>query len=299
MMTKRKHPSSRNPDNRGKNPNKKRSGTSGDGRGPSRNQNRKPKFETVTKSAARLGRSGTMEAGAIWLFGHHAVEAALANPRRDVRRILVTSDEQTIDQSRREKSVQVEKTPKAELDRLLPPGAVHQGIACQVGALQQPRLETLLALHADDVKATILVLDQVTDPRNVGAILRSAAAFDAIAVVMTERHAPPETGTLAKAASGALEIVPLVQVTNLARALETLAVASYWRIGLDGNTTENIADARPDSRRALVLGAEGKGLRRLSSENCDQLVRLPISSKVESLNVSNAAAIALFALNQS
>jgi len=301
-MTKRKHSSGRNQDNRGKNPGKKRSSTTNESRNSSRNpkqnQNRRPKFETMTKSSGRIGRSGNVEAGAIWLFGHHAVDAALANPRRDVRRILITAADQMIDQSQRLKSIQVEKTPKAELDRLLPRGAVHQGIACQVGALLQPRLETLLALHADDSNATILVLDQVTDPRNVGAILRSAAAFDAIAVVMTERHAPPETGTLAKAASGALEVVPLVQVTNLARALETLANANYWRIGLDGNTSEDIAKARRDSRRALVLGAEGKGLRRLTAENCDQLVRLPISNKVESLNVSNAAAIALFALNQ-
>ncbi len=239
------------------------------------------------------------EAGTIWLFGHHAVSAALANPRRDVRRILIAAEQTEVDQSRRDKPVQVEQTPRSELDRLLPRGAVHQGIACQVTALQQPRLETLLALHADQPGITILVLDQVTDPRNVGAILRSAAAFEATAVVMTERNAPPESGTLAKAASGALEALPLILVTNLARALETLAAAGFWRIGLDGNATDDITTAKSDSRRALVLGAEGKGLRRLTAENCDQLVRLPISNKVESLNVSNAAAISLFALRKS
>ncbi len=270
--------------------------TSAQKTGPKSGGDQPQKFQTVTKARPRPGRSVAVESGSHWIFGHHVVIGALANAKREVRRVLITSDEANPDQTGRARPVQVEKVPKSELDRLLPPGAVHQGIASQVTPLKQPRLETLLAIHADQPRATILLLDQVTDPRNVGAILRSAAAFDATAVVMTERNAPPESGTLAKAASGALELVPLVKVTNLARALDTLATAGFWRIGLDGNASETVTGARDDGRRVLVLGAEGKGLRRLTTENCDQLVRLPISKRIDSLNVSNAAAIALFAL---
>jgi len=176
--------------------------------GPKTSGERPRKFQTVTKARPRPGRSAAVESGSHWLFGHHAVSEALANAKREVRRVLITSDEVNPDQTGRARPVQVETVPKSELDRLLPPGAVHQGVACQVMPLKQPRLETLLAIHADQSRATVLLLDQVTDSRNVGAILRSAAAFDATAVVMTERNAPPENGALAKAASGALELVP-------------------------------------------------------------------------------------------
>ena len=141
-----------------------------------------------------------------------------------------------------------------------------------------------------------MLLDQVTDPHNVGAILRSAAAFDALGIITPDRHAPPESGTIARSASGALEIVPWVRVVNLARALEEIAEAGFWRIGLTGEATQTLGEAMGQQRIALVLGAEGEGMRQNTATHCDELARLPISPKVESLNVSNAAAIALYAV---
>ncbi|MGL4313540.1 MAG: 23S rRNA (guanosine(2251)-2'-O)-methyltransferase RlmB, partial [Sphingomonas sp.] len=182
--------------------------------------------------------------------------------------------------------------------RLVPSDAPHQGIVAEVDPLEDIWLADLLADAADvGDHRPLVVLDQVTDPHNVGAILRSAAAFDAVGIVTQDRHAPPESGTVARAASGALELVPWARVVNLARALDEIAEAGYWRVGLTGAAQPTLAEAIGSTGRiALVLGAEGEGMRQNTEAHCDALARLPISTRIESLNVSNAAAIALYAV---
>ena len=175
----------------------------------------------------------------------------------------------------------------------VPHDAPHQGVVIEVEPLEEVWLDELMT-RADE-RAVLLALDQVTDPHNVGAILRSAAAFGAIGIVTQDRHSPPESGALAKAASGALERVPWARVVNLARALEEIGEAGFWRIGLAGDAATELKDALGPQRVALVLGAEGPGLRPNTREHCDVLARLPISDAIESLNVSNAAAVALYA----
>ena len=184
----------------------------------------------------------------------------------------------------------------ADLARLVPPDAPHQGVVAEVDPLEDVWLGDLLAQGKDDNRP-LIVLDQVTDPHNVGAILRSAAAFDALGIVTQDRHAPPESGALARAASGALELVPWVRVVNLARALGEIEEAGFWRVGLTGEAEQTLGEAIGSARIALVLGAEGEGMRHNTMQHCDLLARLPISDRVESLNVSNAAAIALYAVS--
>lgn len=232
---------------------------------------------------------------AVWLYGPHACLAALGNPGRYVHRVVVTRDAAESLRGRLPPRPAPEILDKVRLDSLLPPGAVHQGVAVLAEPLDDPGIESL-AERPEGGRDVVLVLDRVTDPRNIGAILRSAAALGARALVLTDRHAPEATGALAKAASGGLEVVPMLRVGNLARALETLAGYGFWRIGLDGEAQSEIGTAMQGVQRlALVLGAEDEGLRRLTRENCDILARLPMQpTVVESLNVSVAAALALY-----
>lgn len=237
-----------------------------------------------------------------WLYGVHPVLAALGNPERRCLRLLATSEAARALADRLERLLMLrpglgrERVPRGEIDRLLP-GAAHQGLALEVEPLEEATLESVLGRGAGASAATLVVLDQVTDPHNVGAVLRSAAAFGALAVVMTERHAPATTAALAKAASGALETTPLLRVTNLARVLEQIKEAGFWCAGLAQDAPVALPDARLEGRIALVLGAEGAGLRRLTREHCDILLRIPMAAApVASLNVSNAAAIALYEL---
>ncbi len=241
-------------------------------------------------------RTGKPKGGYPRFYGRHAVIAALANPHRVVRKIWGTRE--VIAALELPPVLPIVYSDAADMARLVPADAPHQGIVAEVEALDDIWLGDLLEDGATDEAARrpILVLDQVTDPHNVGAILRSAAALDALGIVTQDRHAPPESGVIARAASGALEFMPWVRVVNLARALDEMAEAGYWRIGLDGDADMMLGDAVAGvNRLALVLGAEGDGMRENTINHCDAVARLPISPRMESLNVSNAAAIALYA----
>ncbi|MBB3472212.1 23S rRNA (guanosine(2251)-2'-O)-methyltransferase RlmB [Sphingomonas sp. BK345] len=242
--------------------------------------------------ARRGHRPSQQQGNRTRLWGRHPVLAALANPQRTVRKVWGT----------REALAPLDLPPvlpivfaeAPDLGRLVPADAPHQGLVAEVDPLEDVWLGDLLEEGREDQRP-LVVLDQVIDPHNVGAILRSAAAFDALGIVTQDRHAPPESGALARAASGALETVPWVRVVNLSRALDEIGEAGFWRIGLTGHATQTLAQAMGAQRVAIVLGAEGEGMRHNTEVHCDELARLPISAKVESLNVSNAAAIALYA----
>jgi 23S rRNA (guanosine2251-2'-O)-methyltransferase len=237
------------------------------------------------------------------LFGLHPVAAAWTNPERRVHRLLATEAAlaglaTALEQAKAAKIERPAPTlvERTDLDRLLPPGAVHQGLVLDAGPLPEVDLDDIIRQGSLKDSDVIVLLDQVTDPHNVGAILRSAAAFGASAVVLPDRNAPEMTGTLAKSASGAAEVVPLVRVVNLSRSLTELREAGYLCVGLDESGSRTMAQITFQSRVALVLGAEGSGLRRLTMERCDEIARLPTSGPIGSLNVSNAAAVALYEL---
>jgi len=228
-----------------------------------------------------------------WLYGLHAVGAALANPRRKLHRAVLTARAAETLGDKLTGRVRVEPADADAITRLLSPGAVHQGAALSCDPLPARDLDEVLA-EPKEGRRIVLVLDQLTDPHNVGAILRTAAAFAVTAMVVQDRHAPLQSGALAKAASGATEIVPYVEVVNIARALDKLGNAGFWRIALAGDGQEPIAQAAAQGDIALVLGSEGDGIRRLVREHCDTTAFIPIDQAMESLNVSNAAAIVLY-----
>lgn len=232
-----------------------------------------------------------------WIYGRHAVAAALSNPARRVHELVATEDAlaHLPGPLTARPGLAVTIADRARIGALVPPGAVHQGLALRAAALEPVGLATILARPGEK---TIIVLDQVTDPHNVGAILRSAAAFGAYAVVTTTRNAAPPGPTVAKAASGALDLVPLVQVVNLARALDDMKEAGLWCIGLDAEGDAPLTADLPGRSIALVLGAEGEGLRRLTRERCDVMAHLPTRGALASLNVSNAAAVALYIVSR-
>ena len=254
------------------------------------------------KKRALRGRAGRMKGGRgsgratsghVRLWGRHPVEAALKNPARQHRKLWATREGVESLDGELPPDFPVEYADVIDLARLVAKDAPHQGLVLECEPLETVYLSDVAT---GDAERPVVLLDQVTDPHNVGAILRSAAAFGAACIVTQDRHAPPEGGVLAKSASGALETVPWVRVVNLARAMDELAELGYWRIGMAGEAEATLGEALPKGPVALVMGAEGEGMRHNITQHCDALARLPISSAIESLNVSNAAAIALYAV---
>ena len=227
--------------------------------------------------------------GPVILYGWHPVRAALENPARRIRRLLATENAvRRLAEERVPLPVEPELVRPQAIAQRLSPDALHQGLLAEADPLPSPEIEDLPAA------SIVLVLDQITDPHNVGAILRTAAAFAVAAVVTTARHSPEATGVLAKSASGALELVPIVIVQNLARALTGLKARGFLTVGLDSEATDDLAAIEMNLPLALVLGAEGRGLRQLTGATCDRLARLDLPGAIKSLNVSNAAALALY-----
>ncbi len=261
--------------------------------GRAKSDDRRPDREG---GANRYERSSAADDGPTLIFGVHAADAALRNPKRNIIQAFVTDNgenrlKDAIAARNEGAGVNVSRVMPRDLDRRLGTDTVHQGILLEVEPLPEPTLEELADLP--DSAGPLIILDQVTDPHNVGAILRSAAVFGAQGVLMTRRHSPPLGGALAKSASGALEHVPVVLVPNLARAMAELGALAYHRVGLDG-TGDRAVEAEPFiGRIAIVLGAEGRGLRQLTQEHCDVLARISGSGPLASLNVSNAAAVTL------
>jgi 23S rRNA (guanosine2251-2'-O)-methyltransferase len=266
---------------------------------PMSDRDRKPKFRRGGgKGPERSGESGRRPArhgrdaspdGPVILYGWHTVAAALANPKRQIRKLWLTENA-----ARRlaDDNIKLPVTPEIVrpnlIDHRLGPDAVHQGLLAEADPLPSPDIDTLAQ------QGIVLVLDQITDPHNVGAIMRSAAAFAVKAIVTTARHSPEATGVLAKSASGALELVPLVTVQNLARALTEMNDQGFMTVGLDSAGDENLGSVALRQPLALVLGAEGKGLRQLTRETCSVVARLDMPGEIKSLNVSNAAVLALY-----
>lgn len=228
----------------------------------------------------------------ILLYGRHPVTMALQNPNRKIREIFAVKG--SLDGLPIPTDIPVRIVAREQIDSLVGRDAVHQGIVAKCAPTPPLRLKDILTNLGETEAGVILLLDQVTDPHNIGAILRSAAAFGALAVVVPESGAPDETGVLAKSASGALELVPLVRVANLVRAMEQLKEQGFWCVGMDGHASDAIGDQKLPSRSAFVMGSEGDGMRRLTAENCDFVTKLPMNPVIESLNVSNAAAITLY-----
>jgi 23S rRNA (guanosine2251-2'-O)-methyltransferase len=254
-------------------------------------RNQKSRFRPKGRDGGRPAwRDREMRAdGPAILYGWHTVTAALANPRRKIRKLLLTENAaRRLAEEQIETRVPPELVRPSVIDQQLGPDAVHQGLLAEADPLPSPDIDTLAK------EGIVLVLDQITDPHNVGAIMRSAAAFGVKAIITTARHSPEATGVLAKSASGALELVPFVTVQNLARTLDELNDNGFMTVGLDSEGSENLAAVPLQAPLALVLGAEGKGLRQLTRETCRVVARLDMPGEIKSLNVSNAAVLALY-----
>lgn len=231
------------------------------------------------------------------IYGRHAVLSALKNPKRKIQKLLISAEnKQEIENLNLNISFSV--VDKKDFTKFLPQDAVHQGLALYCQRLENYDIMDLITLAENKEKCHILILDQVTDPQNIGAIIRSCAAFGTLGLIVQDKNSPLESGAMDKAAAGTIEFVSVARVTNLSRAIETLKENGFWVMGMDGYAETTIDKINKNGKIAIVMGSEGKGMRRLVQENCDSSVKLPISSNVESLNVSTAAAIALYELSK-
>lgn len=233
----------------------------------------------------------------VTIYGRHAVMSALANPMRKIIKVFCLKENlNEIKGKIADNKIAV--TERRELDKMLPADAVHQGFTAVAEPLSGMSIEEVCFLAAEKDNCRLLVLDQVTDPQNIGAIIRSCAAFGSMALVVQDKNSPQESGAMLKAAAGTFENMPICRVTNLSRALEQMKKAGFWVVGMDGYAKTDIDKLDKKGKLAVVMGSEGKGMRRLIEESCDITVRLPIAENVESLNVSTAAAIVLYELSK-
>ncbi len=231
------------------------------------------------------------------IYGRHAVLSALSNPKRVIKKLLIAKENKSEFEAKNLNITPV-YVEKKEIDKILPQDAVHQGYALYCKRLETYDINDLITLANNKERCHILILDQVTDPQNIGAIIRSCVAFKTLGLIVQDKNSPLESGAMVKASAGTIEHLPIARVTNLSRAIETLKDNGFWVMGMDGYATTTIDKINKSGKTAIVMGSEGKGMRRLVQENCDSSVKLVISPNVESLNVSTAAAIALYELNK-
>ncbi len=233
----------------------------------------------------------------IWLYGIHPVKAALSNPKREIKSLLIT--ENTI------KKLNMDSIPskinnlinivnKSEIDSIVGEDRVHQGIILKTKVRENAHLDDIIKICSSKKYSNIVILDNITDPHNVGAIIRSAYAFGVTAIILSKNGAPQENGTMAKSASGALELIPIVRVTNLTRSINILKKNGFWSLGLESQAKKDISEEELPNKCLIIMGSEGRGIRKLVRENCDTFIRLPTNERLESLNVSTAASIALY-----
>lgn len=246
--------------------------------------------------------STTRQTGeATWIYGIHAVSAALANSNRNCLRLVATqngADALACENQASRDQISTEIVQKHVLEDMLPRDVVHQGVALLTGPTPQQSVAELIAFTSGRNRTLLVALDQVTDPQNIGAVIRSAAAFGASAVIVPDRHTPQTTAALVKAASGAIETIPLSRAPNLVRALEQMRRAGFWLVGLDVDAREQLSDVQLPDKCVLIFGAENKGIRRLTRKTCDILVRIPTLGAVQSLNISATAAVTLYEWNR-
>ena len=251
----------------------------------------------MSKNFKRTFLSPSPSRGQLILYGRHAVLSALQNPQRKIFKLICTKE--NADEIRRIAPNQpLNIVERKEIDRLFPNDTVHQGFALYCSELPSYSVEEIITLSDKKENCHILILDQVTDPQNIGAIIRSCVAFDCLALIVQDKNSPLETGAMVKSSAGTIEHLPICRVTNLSRCIEQLKEAGFWIVGMDGYAKQNISQVDKNGKLAVIMGSEGKGMRRLVEESCDINVRLPINEKVESLNVATAAAIVLYELSK-